>query len=543
MKRLFRGLRRAPDARYDVVVIGSGVGGLITANLLARDGARVLLVEQHYMAGGYCSTFRRAGYTFDAATHFYPLLGNPETLTGRLLAELGVETGWVKMDPVDTFHLPDGSRFAVPADLTAYLAKLHAEFPHESAALNAFFAEVREAYLLGLLEHFRGRATESLAQYRQLSVREALDRRFGDRKLKLLLTADCPHWGSPPARTSFVFDSMLRLSYFLGNYYPRGGSQAFADELARCFEERGGHVLMSTIARRIVIEGGDTASGGAPGTARGVELETLRGPVRFQGIVRCGAVVSNADLLSTLESLVGAERLPPDCLAPLRRLRPTFPCWLTHIGLAGVAPEVLEQAQGYYWDGWDMDRVGRDSLRFKIFVPTLYEPAMAPPGGQVLIVQKVQEMSYAAVADWPAHKRQVESFIFAHLARLIPGIEDKIVVATSASAQTSNRFTLNRQGAMLGWEMSPDQLGACRPDLSSPVRNLFFAGHWTRPGGGITPVIVSAQRAAQAVVRALDSSPRLASPPPRLVHQPEQPAAAVGGAAATADVARRRAQR
>ncbi len=496
MKRLFRGLRRAPDAHYDAVIIGSGIGGLITANLLARDGARVLLLEQHYMAGGYCSTFRRGGYTFDAATHFYPLLGNPETLTGRLLAALGVETGWVKMDPVDTFHLPDGSRFAVPADFAAYLAKLHAEFPHESAALDAFFAEVRETYLLGLLEYFRGRETARLAPYRDLTVRQALDRRFADRKLKLLLTADCPHWGSPPGRTSFVFDSMLRLSYFLGNYYPKGGSQAFADELARCFEARGGHILMSTLARRIVVE---------RGAARGVAVETLRGPVRFQGTVRCGAVVSNADLLGTLGGLVGAEHLPPGTLERLGRLRPTFPCWLTHIGLAGVPAEALERAQGYYWDSWEMDRVGRDALRFKIFVPTLYEPAMAPPGGQVLIVQKVQELDYAAVADWPEHKRQVESFVFGHLSRLIPGIEDKIVVRTSASAQTSHRFTLNHHGAMLGWEMSPDQLGAGRPDLASPVRNLFLTGHWARPGGGITPVIVSAQQAAQAVARALAS--------------------------------------
>ena len=512
MKRLFRGLRRAPDPRYDAVIIGSGIGGLITANLLARDGARVLLVEQHYMAGGYCSTFRRGGFTFDAATHFYPLLGNPETLTGRLLAELGVETGWVKMDPVDTFHLPDGSRFAVPADFAVYLAKLHAEFPQESAALDAFFAEVREAYLLGLLEHFRGRETARLAPYRDLTVRQALDRRFADRKLKLLLTADCPHWGSPPGRTSFVFDSMLRLSYFLGNYYPKGGSQAFADELARCFEERGGHILMSTMARRIVVEGDAGGAAGAAGTAgpagnhcvaRGVVLETLRGPVRFQGTVRCGAVVSNADLLGTLETLVGAEHLAPGTLQRLRALRPTFPCWLTHIGLAGVPAEVLEQAQGYYWDSWDMDRVGRDALRFKLFVPTLYEPAMAPPRGQVLIVQKVQEMDYAAVTDWPLHKEQVERFVLGHLSRLIPGIEDKIVVRTSASAQTSWRFTLNHQGAMLGWEMSPDQLGAGRPDLASPVRNLFFAGHWVKPGGGITPVIVSAQHAAQAVAGAL----------------------------------------
>jgi len=116
MKRLFRGLRRPPDPFYDAVVIGSGVGGLIAANLLAREEFKVLLVEQHYMAGGYCSTFRRNGYTFDAATHFYPLLGNPATITGKLLTDLGVQTRWVKMDPVDQFHLPDGACFAVPAD-------------------------------------------------------------------------------------------------------------------------------------------------------------------------------------------------------------------------------------------------------------------------------------------------------------------------------------------------------------------------------------------------------------------------------------------
>jgi len=532
VKRLFRGLRRAPDPCYDAVVIGSGIGGLITANLLARDGARVLLVEQHYMAGGYCSTFRRGGFTFDAATHFYPLLGNPETLTGALLADLGVETGWVKMDPVDTFHLPDGSRFEVPADLAAYLAKLHAEFPQERAALDAFFAEVREAYLLGLLEHFRGRETGRLAPYRDLTVRQALDRRFADRRLKLLLTADCAHWGSPPGRTSFVFDSMLRLSYFLGNYYPKGGSQAFADELARCFEERGGHILMSTAARRIVVEGGAAGarrSGGAkPGVARGVVLETLRGPVRFQGTVACGAVVSNADLLGTLEGLVGAEHLPPGIVQRLRGLRPTFPCWLTHIGLSGVPAEVLERAQGYHWDSWDMDGVGRDALRFKLFVPTLYEPAMAPPGGQVLIVQKVLEMDCAAVTDWPEHKRRVESFVLGHLARMIPGIEERIVVRTSASAQTAWRFTLNHQGAMLGWEMSPEQLGAGRPDLASPVRNLFFAGHWVKPGGGITPVIVSAQHAAQAVAGAMACREW----PPRPAQSRPWPAGPAGAAAA-----------
>jgi hypothetical protein len=141
----------------------------------------------------------------------------------------------------------------------------------------------------------------------------------------------------------------------------------------------------------------------------------------------------------------------------------------------------------------------------------------------VLIVQKVQDLDYAAVTDWPEHKRQVESFVLGHLSRMIPGIEDKIVVRTSASAETSWRFTLNHQGAMLGWEMSPDQLGATRPDLASPVRNLFFAGHWVRPGGGITPVIVSAQHAAQAVAGAMSRREWPPRPLPVSVARPQRP--------------------
>jgi phytoene dehydrogenase-like protein len=510
MKRLFRGLRRPPDAHYDVVVIGSGVGGLIAANLLARDGAKVLLAEQHYMVGGFCSTFRRGGFTFDAATHFYPLLGNPDTLTGQLLVQLGVETGWVKMDPVDTFHFPDGSCFAVPASLDEYLAKLRGEFPHQAAALDGFFAEVREAYLLGLLYYFRGRETPRLAPYLGLTVREVLDRHIADRKLRLLLTADCPHWGSPPARTSFVFDAMLRLSYFLGNYYPRGGSQAFADDLARCFEARGGHVLTSMAARRIVVEGG---------AARGVELEALRGPLsvvrppspleaaaertaegRYR--VHCDAVLSNADLLHTWEELVPPEHVPPGYVAGLRRLRPTYACFLTHLGLTGVDAAALDAVQGYYWDDWDADGAGRGTVRFKLFVPTLFEPAMAPPGGQVAILQKVVEMDYEqteAAGGWQRHKQEVEDFLVAGLEEILPGAGAHIAVRSSATAHTSWRFTLNHQGAMLGWEMSPGQLGAGRPDISGPLDGLFTCGHWTRPGGGITPVIVSAQRAAAAI--------------------------------------------
>lgn len=528
MKRLFCGLRQTPPGeRYDAVVIGAGIGGLVTANLLAAKGLSVLLVEQHYMTGGYCTTFRRGGYTFDAATHFYPLLGNPDTAPGRLLARLGVTTRWVAMDPVDTFHCPDGSKFTVAADFETYRSDLTREFPDHRAALDEFFLQVKEAYRFGLLAYFRGRETERFRKLEPLTVRDVLESTFpGDdpasRKLKLVLTGDCPHWGSPPSRTSFLFDSMLRLSYFLGNYYPIGGSQAFADELARTFEARGGHILMSTRALKIEVAGDRVA---------GVDIETVRGVHAGRRLrIATENVVSNADLGVTYH-LLPPGIVPDAAWRQLEQLRPSFPCFLVHIGLRGVSARELDRVQGYYWNDWNTDNVGRNGLRCKIFAPTVYDGSVAPNStagdadddAQIVILQKVLDMAgleetelgIGAPTDpatwdrehWDRHRERVESYVFRHLCDVLPGIEDHVQVRLSATADTSRRFTLNTAGAMLGWEMSPDQLGQGRPGLDGLLQGLTLTGQWVRPGGGIVPALESAREAARRVLQGSKGTP------------------------------------
>ena len=486
--RAFRALTGDPQSTYDVVIIGAGIGGLICAGQLARAGIKVLLIEQHYMVGGYCSTFRRGPFTFDAATHFYPLLGNPMTITGAVLGKLGSRTRWVKMDPVDHFHFPDGSSFSVSADFDEYIDALKATFPHEADALDRFFATVREGYLYGLLYYFRGRAHDRLEPLRNLTLLSVLEREFKDPKLRLLLSADCAHWGSRPSRTSFVFDSMLRLSYFLGNYYPEGGSQVFADDLARIVQEAGGDILMHAAAERIVVENG---------TAVGVDISTGLGARRHTVRVHARHVVSNADLTLTMEKLLGRAVVGDAAIEEVKALRPTSPCFLVHLGLRDVSLSALEPAAGYHWRSWNADDVVYDA--FKIFIPTMYEPKMAPAGGQVIILQRIMHIGYDRVANWAAHKARVEDDLVKRLEAEIPGVSAHIATRQSASALTSWRFTLNLHGAMLGWEMSPDQLGDKRPGIEGPVRNLHMCGHWTRPGGGITPVIVSAMDVAQRI--------------------------------------------
>jgi len=502
---------------YDVIIVGSGIGGLICSNLLAIAGLKVLLLERHYVLGGYCSTFRRKKFVFDSATHFYPLLGNKTTLTGKILQKIGIPTQWVKMDPVDKFHFPNGETFEVPADFPVYLNKLKGRFPDQANQLDAFFSEVRDAYLYGLLRYFKDVDNDTAKRYEPYTLQEKLRQHFQDEKLRALLMADTSHWGSLPSRTSFLFDSMLRLSYFLGNYYPVGGSQAFADDLGNALKERGGHILLYGNVRRILIE---------DGRATGVLVETGSKSKPQLAEFRAPVVVSNADVIHTYRDLVGEEHCGRAVIDQCLSLRPTHACFLIHIGLKSLPHGVTERVEGYHWFSWNPDDIERSF--FKLFFPTQYEPRMAPAGHEILIVQKMSPPGYDEVQDWYSHKAEIEEQILADLRRMIPGFDDHVVLLLSATANTSYRFTMNYQGAMLGWEMSPDQLGAARPANTTPIENLYLTGHWTQPGGGITPVIISAQRVAKLVLTGRTDSSDVEEMRERL--QQQKPLAQLGTA-------------
>ena len=491
--------REYPE-QYDAIIVGSGVGGLFCANLLADSGMKVLLLERHYMLGGFCSTFRRNGFLFDAATHFYPLLGNPATLTGKLLRQLDIPTEWVKMDPVDQFHLPGLPTFAVPADFGAYIEKLKKWFPEEAAAIDGYFAELRQAYLYGLLYYFKGVDNEQARRLEKFTVAEKLNQHFRDARLKTLLMADTPHWGSLPGNTSYLFDAMLRLSYFLGNYYPWGGSQAFANDLGTALERRGGRILKCAAAERILIENGK---------AQGVRIRTVSKRPSEEFVFRAPVVVSNADALHTYRDLIGEEHCGQWMIEHMESLRLSYACFLMHFGLRGMDPAKLLEAEGYYWSALEPE----DAIRnvFKIFTTTRFDPRLAPPGCQIMIVQKLVPVRLEEVSDWQAHKEEVSNRVMTRVREILPGIDDHIVVRLSATAMTSFHFTNNWQGAMLGWEMSPGQLGSARLPNCTPIENLYLTGHWTQPGGGITPVIVSAQRVAQLILTGKDDAARLAA--------------------------------
>ena len=259
--------------------------------------------------------------------------------------------------------------------------------------------------------------------------------------------------------------------------------------MGRGLAARGGHILKCASVDKILIENGEAA---------GVRVSTVskRAPEHF--VFRAPIVVSNADALHTYENLVGEEHCGRWPIEHLKTLQPSYPCFLTHLGLKGMDPEELARAEGYYWTSYDPKDVGRTV--FKVFIPTHFDPSIAPPGCQIIILQRLTPVRIENILDWQAHKAAVEGNTMGRLREILPGLDSHIVVKSSASAMTSFRFTNNWQGAMLGWAMSPDQLAENRLPNTTPVKNLYLCGHWTQPGGGITPVIVSAQRVARMIL-------------------------------------------
>ncbi|RCU50902.1 NAD(P)/FAD-dependent oxidoreductase [Corallincola holothuriorum] len=237
---------------YDVHVIGSGIGGLCVALLLAKVFAKkVCLLEQHWTAGGQTHTFGRKGgqYEWDVGIHY---VGNPEDekLPSRLLRFLSNDRlKWRKLDQAyDRIRYQDLS-FDFIAGKAELIASLVDKFPHEEKAIKGYFKDIQKAsqwlikkniinivpsliaYPLRWLRHLNNKlGRQTTAEY--------LACHFKDKALRNLLASQWGDYGLPPEQSMFAIHALVMNSYLDGGWYPEGGSgqiaQVLLDELEKC---------------------------------------------------------------------------------------------------------------------------------------------------------------------------------------------------------------------------------------------------------------------------------------------------------------------
>ncbi|MEZ4216969.1 MAG: NAD(P)/FAD-dependent oxidoreductase [Myxococcota bacterium] len=488
--------RESRDDRYDVVVIGAGLGGLAAAARLAKAGRKVLVVERHDRPGGYAHAFKRKRYQFDSAVHL--MSGGGTGPVAALLGELGVadRVDLVRVDPFYAAVFP-GLRIDAPLGVEPFLDAHARAFPGERAGIAGFLRdclaireETERVEELGRLDAVltHARSLPTLRRYHRSTLARVLDAHVGDAHAKAALGALWPYLGLPPSRLSFHYFAMMLAAYLeQGAWYCRGSFQRLADALAFAIVRDGGEVLLKSSVRRVCVDGGRVA---------GVVLENGQ---RIDAPV----VVSNADARQTFEEMVGLEHLPEGAGKELAAFEPSLSAFVVYgattldLAAAGAAHEM------FLYRTWSHDEDHANALRGRpsrigFTVPTLADGVLAPEGEHLFAITVLLPMSLER--SWRAAKERYEDELLRQAERAFPGLRASLRFVESATPRTFERYTRNTDGAMYGWAARPEQVGHGRLAARGAVAGLHLAGHWTQPGPGVQGAVASGVAAARTVL-------------------------------------------
>ncbi len=501
---------------YDVIVVGSGLGGLSAAATLARGGASVRLFERHTQVGGYATSFFRGRFEFEASLHALSGIGaidRPGPLMERL-RELGVA------EKVDFIRLPDvyrsvapGLDVRVPQGREPALAAMVEAFPHERAGLESLvdrmFAIGREVDEITALGGKQLSPATVMMRYPNVAhaagvpLSVVLDREIQDPRAKLLFAQLWGYFGLPPSRLSLLLFAAGFYAYVhRGPCIIRGKSQSLSNAFMEVIEEAGGRVSTAHGVRRILVEHG-----------RVIGVVTDRNEE-----YRASAVVSNADPVTTCTRLVNPDEVPAKFHERLAVARPGLSILSLYLGLHRTCADVgIEDYEVYWNDTPDMDVQYRGS--FEMAAPHYLSlcaygavnPDFSPAGTGVVVISAMADgeaWSRLNPADYPATKLRMGEYMLESFGDLYPELAGAVETAVIATPLTNIRYTGNPMGAVYGFANTPSQNPGMRLERKGPLEGLWFAGAWTQPGGGYQPCINSGHLAASSILETLPAAAR-----------------------------------
>ena len=504
-------MTQSPSPTWDVIVIGSGIGGLVTASQLAAKGAKVLVLERYLIPGGSGGSFRREGYTFDVGASMifgFGEKGHTNLLT-RALADVGQHCDTIP-DPAQLeYHLPGGLNVAVARDYEQFLADLTALFPHEAAGIRVFYDTCWQVFncldampLLSLEDpaylakvFFKAPlACLGLARWLPVNVGDVARKHISDPALLKFIDMECFCWSVMPADLTPMINAGMVFSdrHAGGINYPKGGVGVIAGKLVAGLESHGGTIRYKSRVTKVLLENN---------TAVGVKLASGEE-------LRAGRVVSNATRWDTFGGLVDAVHTPKAETTWRRRYKPSPSFLSLHLGIdAALVPEGFH-CHHLLLERWE-EMEAEQGVVF-VSMPTLLDPALAPPDRHIVHAftpSSMEQWQGLTPAEYRAKKQADSDRLIGRLEAILPGLKGAIRHREVGTPRSHRRF-LGRMGGSYGPIPALRLPGLLpMPFNRTAINGLYAVGDSCFPGQGLNAVAFSGFACAHRVGADLGLNP------------------------------------
>ncbi len=442
-------LKGVRDA-YDVVVIGSGLGGLTGANYLAKLGHSVLLLEHHYQFGGLATWFtRKRGHIFDISLHGFPV-GMIKSCRKYWTKEIADRIGQL----TDIRFVNPQFNLQTTFDRDDFTRLLSEKFGVEPARVNGFFDHLRRM---------------NYYDRDQRTTRELFEEFFPGRGdvhrllLEPIAYANGSTLDDPAITYGIVFSNFMSK----GVYIFRGGTDLLIKLMGEELQKNGADLRQRCLVERVLTE---PDAEGRP-RVRGVMVNGRE--------IRCRAVLSNANVKNTLFELVGREHLPPAYAAEAEAVRINTSSCQVYMGIrAGESiphiGDLVFTSDAPVFSSEELTDFHTTSRTYSV-----YYPDTRP---------QQKEQRYAVVASinarWPDwhnlddagyahHKARIIEESVQGLERFIPGVREKIDWLEAATPRTVRRYVRHYDGTSFGTKFEGLKVSMELPDQ---VPGLYHAG-------------------------------------------------------------------